>query len=679
MHRRFYPGKRDDTPPGGVSWWFKQDEIHQATHVHGGPEFLPWHRELTNRFEQLLRQINPQLSLHYWDFKDDPRSAPDGKGGTVNLFDSNFMGSPGIQEGVNPDGGPIGEPWLTAGFYDPLAGTAGHPQGREVSGNPVDPPKLVMRPSNYAGPAPAPLITANQENHILGLQDFGPGIAQNHSDDSNFVNNIKPNYFRTAWEDIHNRAHTYFADISPHDAFRDPFVFLLHSNVDRIYARWQLDPMHPERLDPNTVYGSEGNTDVDVIAVGVHSVQNLTHNVEPWSTGHGEFHDIRPWERTHENEGVPHTYHDISVVTPLVYDTNPPRPAVAGVITGRVTDLEAGTGIADASVLLRSGSVILPGGGNTLQVSTDSMGLYTTPVVPPGVYDLSAVQSGFVPDRASVTVAARVTPKDFHLVRARAFTIKGMVADGRGTPIQGATVTLVENAAIPGIIKAITDSRGLYSLTENPGSYDGDYTVTADASGFAPKTITIAKIQNGATIPLPFTLAKLGSITGVVFDDTGGRPIAGATLTIGPASATTDSAGQYNSTMLAPGAYNITVIASGFATDHASATVTEGLATTVNFRLVKAVTGVIAGNVSDDDGPIGATVTAETVWGPFSTDTDFDGNYTLSGLPAGQTQVSAAAPRHRSQQQLVQLIGGQTERLVFTLDIVGRREPQPRF
>jgi hypothetical protein len=34
-------------------------------------------------------------------------------------------------------------------------------------------------------------------------------------------------------------------------------VFLLHSNVDRLYAKWQTDPNHPERLDPATVYGSE--------------------------------------------------------------------------------------------------------------------------------------------------------------------------------------------------------------------------------------------------------------------------------------------------------------------------------------------------------------------------------------------------------------------------------------
>ena len=109
LNKRYFPGARTDTPPGGVSWWFKQDEIHQATHVHGGPEFLPWHREITNRFEELLRQINPDLSLHYWDFKEDPRAIPNGNigggnVGTVNLFDTDFMGSPGIDEGVNPAG-----------------------------------------------------------------------------------------------------------------------------------------------------------------------------------------------------------------------------------------------------------------------------------------------------------------------------------------------------------------------------------------------------------------------------------------------------------------------------------------------------------------------------------------------------------------------------------------------
>jgi hypothetical protein len=41
LNQRFYP---DDT----VSWWGKQIEIHRSTHIHEGPAFLPWHRELVN-------------------------------------------------------------------------------------------------------------------------------------------------------------------------------------------------------------------------------------------------------------------------------------------------------------------------------------------------------------------------------------------------------------------------------------------------------------------------------------------------------------------------------------------------------------------------------------------------------------------------------------------------------
>ena len=49
----------------GVSFWDKQDQIHQATHVHGGPAFIPWHRELVNRYEALLKQVDPTVALHY--------------------------------------------------------------------------------------------------------------------------------------------------------------------------------------------------------------------------------------------------------------------------------------------------------------------------------------------------------------------------------------------------------------------------------------------------------------------------------------------------------------------------------------------------------------------------------------------------------------------------------------
>ena len=93
--------------PDGVSYWDKQDQIHQGTHVHAVPSFLPWHRELVNRLEALLREVDPELSLHYWDWTTDPRDSPDGSGGTVNLFSSNFMGSANGRAGAPLRAGPV--------------------------------------------------------------------------------------------------------------------------------------------------------------------------------------------------------------------------------------------------------------------------------------------------------------------------------------------------------------------------------------------------------------------------------------------------------------------------------------------------------------------------------------------------------------------------------------------
>ncbi len=100
LNLRKFPGTRTDFPAGGVSFWFKMDEIHQATHVHGGPAFLPWHRELCNYFEFLLREVDPNLSLHYWDWNQS--IAP-----LLPLF------------GNTP--GEMGEPCLSGKFYDAAA------------------------------------------------------------------------------------------------------------------------------------------------------------------------------------------------------------------------------------------------------------------------------------------------------------------------------------------------------------------------------------------------------------------------------------------------------------------------------------------------------------------------------------------------------------------------------
>ena len=296
LNNRRFPGNRLDLPAvGGVTWWFKQDEIHQATHVHGGFEFLPWHREIVNRLEQMLRQINPQLSLHYWDWTQDPRAIPNanlggGVTGTLNFFTEDFMGYGGSTDQ------PIGEPWLSAGYYVPGASPA-----REDTNNPADPP--AGRPNlrhcwrNISG-SPA---TNAQDNTILSAGDF---VTMN--------NRMIP---------VHDGMHGFVAMGPVHRSFEDPFVFLLHSNVDRLFARWQTDPEHPERLNPDTVYGT---------ASGPLDVQ-----VEPWSTGRSPSNVLtRPWCAP-ENEGVPHTYKDPSIIRPPPYDTNHPNLSLKNILIER--------------------------------------------------------------------------------------------------------------------------------------------------------------------------------------------------------------------------------------------------------------------------------------------------------------------------------------------------------
>lgn len=247
--------------PGGVSYWAKQDEIHQATHVHGGPSFLPWHRELCNRFEELLRLVHPELSLHYWDWTTDPRNTPDGQGGFINLFTPQFMGN---------GNGAAGAPLVA------FAGVT-----RNVNGGP--PP-----------PFNPPSVSSDNDN-VNASNGFPVG--------DQFLQ------MRLAVEGDHNGVHGYIGGTigAGHTAFEDPFVFLLHSDVDRLFAQWQMNNNsfgNEWRLDPDQVYGNEG-TD-----------PSITENLEPWAGGTG----TRPWTPGDGQIVVKNSKHP-TIVRPPCYDS----------------------------------------------------------------------------------------------------------------------------------------------------------------------------------------------------------------------------------------------------------------------------------------------------------------------------------------------------------------------
>ena len=82
------------------------------------------------------------------------------------------------------------------------------------------------------------------------LTELDPAPPASSSDDTDIVDAANYPAMRTLLEPVHDTTHGFVAISGQHISFRDPFVFLLHSNVDRLFARWQTQAGHSDRVDP---------------------------------------------------------------------------------------------------------------------------------------------------------------------------------------------------------------------------------------------------------------------------------------------------------------------------------------------------------------------------------------------------------------------------------------------
>ncbi len=243
-------------------------------------------------------------------------------------------------------------------------------------------------------------------------------------------------------------------------------------------------------------------------------------------------------------------------------------------------------------------------------------------------------------------------------------TLAGAVTDaGNGAPIAGATVAYSGTGPTGPVSGTVTsDSTGHYSAA---GIAVSSYSVSAQAGGYQSQTAT-AVVGGGSTATQNFALtASTSSLTGTVTDAGSSKPIAGATVTAGTASATTNSSGVYSISGLAPGTYTATATATGYTSQSASVTVTAGSTTTQNFAL-SPNPGTISGTVTDagSAAPIaGATVS----YSGGGTTTDGSGHYTLAGVAEGSYTLTASASGYQSQSHPVTVGPGATATQNFAL------------
>jgi tyrosinase len=157
--------------------------------AHGAAGFLPWHRAYLLDLERELQAIDPTIALPYWRF-DQP--AP-------NVFTPDFMGTSNALGTVQFSATNPLQFWKTDGV-----------QG------------VNRRPLNNWNPRTQPGPSVFSEAATLGL---GTQYAA----------------FRNMEGNPHGTAHTRWGGSlsSIPTAAKDPLFFLLHCNVDRLWAKWQ--------------------------------------------------------------------------------------------------------------------------------------------------------------------------------------------------------------------------------------------------------------------------------------------------------------------------------------------------------------------------------------------------------------------------------------------------------
>ena len=296
---------------------------------HGDSHFLPWHRLYLLDLERLLQQINPSVTLPFWKFDE---AAP-------NVFNADFMGQM-LQiprdtslPGGEFDQGGVNTPLATFSVNNPLSkwqieNTQGIP--RTARFNPASEPAKGLSAS--AGQNPFDFAVLNQ-NGTLAL-----GGGTTNPDDATFGQ--MQMFFSSMEGTPHGAAHVSFngyinfVPIAP----QDPLFFLLHCNVDRLWAVWQYAFDRSAKTDVKTYpYQSPGSIESWKVVTSTQwpwdGSDSMPGNLAPPGTRQNNFtqspqlQDFPGHAPKIENAIDPFGYHDTLNYLGFAYDDVPYEPS----------------------------------------------------------------------------------------------------------------------------------------------------------------------------------------------------------------------------------------------------------------------------------------------------------------------------------------------------------------
>lgn len=213
--------------------------------------------------------------------------------------------------------------------------------------------------------------------------------------------------------------------------------------------------------------------------------------------------------------------------------------------------------VSGATVTLQSAD-----GANAYTAATDAAGQYAFVNVPAGGYTLTAAKIGYkssAPATVTLTAGDTISGQNLTLTCVSG-TVQGKVLDADGSALAGVIVKATADGHTT--LTTQSDANGAYTLSgleENT-----TYTLTYQKSTYHTEQTTVtAAVGQVTTLPDQALYLDQGSVKGCVVDKDG-QPVAGATVTIGEKSTTTDASGNFTMTEIDAGSVTLTIRADNY-------------------------------------------------------------------------------------------------------------------
>jgi tyrosinase len=172
--------------------------------IHKRASFLPWHRIFLLDLERCLQQDDPSVTIPYWDFQNK----------ADKVFTLDFMG-----------------------VHDPITKKVKYRIGHPFFYTRFNPTTQLSRPPVF-----------DTQNDKPSGEDFASTMKRGPKFDN----------FCRMENGPHASAHNAFIPgpvSNPTTATQDPLFFMLHANIDRLWAEWQTANSNNSRFDGNVLDG----------------------------------------------------------------------------------------------------------------------------------------------------------------------------------------------------------------------------------------------------------------------------------------------------------------------------------------------------------------------------------------------------------------------------------------